>query len=269
MPQAWICVTCGVQFAPTEKPPQHCPICEDDRQYVGLAGQSWTTIDRLQSTHRNILAEEEPGLWSIRTDPNFAIGQRAYLIQTAEGNLLWDCIALLDADTIHRIQALGGIQAIAVSHPHYYSAMAAWSEAFHDAPIFIHEADRPWIAHPSPNLNFWSGEQHPLFAGIQLIRSGGHFDGYQVAHWPAAANGAGALFAGDQPQVCLDRRWVTFMYSYPNWIPFNATQVRAIAASLAPLAFDRLYGAFGRNLRSDAKAIVARSEERYLRAIAG
>jgi len=267
--QHWICSTCGVQFAPSEEPPEHCPICEDDRQYVGLAGQAWTTGAQLQATRRNLFAEEEPGLWSIRTEPAFAIGQRAYLIQTSEGNLLWDSISLVDAETVEKVRELGGIRAIAVSHPHYYSAMVDWSEAFGDAPIFLHEDDAEWLTRPSPNARLWSGERHALFADLQLIRSGGHFAGYQVAHWPAGANGAGVLFAGDQPQVCLDRRWVTFMYSYPNWIPFNAKQVRGITQSFADVPFERLYGAFGRNLLSDAKGIVARSEARYLRAISG
>lgn len=268
MAHSWICATCGVQFAPSAEPPPRCPICEDDRQYVGLAGQTWISPAELAGKHRNVFAEEEPGLWSIRTDPVFGIGQRAYLIQTREGNLLWDSITLVDAETVRRANDLGGIRAIAVSHPHYYSAMVDWSNAFGNAPIFVHEDDREWIMRPADAIRFWPGEAHTLFSGLRLVRSGGHFAGYQVAHWPHGAGGLGVLFAGDQPQVCLDKRWVTFMYSYPNWIPFNARQVQLITKSLAALPYDRLYGAFGRNLLSDAKAIVARSEARYLRAIA-
>lgn len=89
---------------------------------------------------------------------------------------------------------------------------------------------------PAPPVRFWSGDTQELFGGITLIRSGAHFfDGYQVAHWPAGAEGRGALFAGDQPQVCPDRRWVSFLYSYPNMIPFNARQIRSITDSLEPI----------------------------------
>ena len=42
---AWICVTCGVQQADSDQPPAHCPICQDERQYVGHGGQKWTTLD--------------------------------------------------------------------------------------------------------------------------------------------------------------------------------------------------------------------------------
>ena len=41
--------------------------------------------------------------------------------------------------------------------------------------------------------------------------------------------------------------------------------VRRIAASLEPFEFDRLYGAFGRHILSDAKGAVRRSVERTLR----
>lgn len=269
MPERWICSTCGVQYGESEAPPLRCFICEDERQYVGLAGQAWTTAAALRTERRNVFTEEEAGLWSIRTEPVFGIGQRAYLIQTGVGNLLWDSITLVDEESVARLRALGGVRAIAVSHPHYYSAMADWSAAFGDVPVYVHADDREWITQPCAGLRFWSGEQLELFAGLRLVRSGGHFAGYQVALWPDGAGGTGVLFAGDQPQVCMDRRWVTFMYSYPNWIPLNGTQVRRITASLGGLAFDRLYGAFGRNIVRGAKDVIARSEERYLRAIAG
>jgi hypothetical protein len=262
-------VTCGTAYQPSEQPPADCAICLDERQYVGAGGQTWTTSQDLRASHRNAFDPQEPGLWAVHTQPQFGIGQRAYLVQTPEGNLLWDCLTLLDEATLEQIRRLGGVRAIAVSHPHYYGSMADWSAALGGAPIWIHENDLAWVMQPSPNVHFWSGESVALFAGIRLIRSGGHFAGYQVAHWPAGAGGAGVLFAGDQPQVCMDRNWVTFMYSYPNLIPFNEATVRRITASLAPLPFDRLYGAFGRNIPSGAKAVIERSERRYLAAIGG
>jgi hypothetical protein len=264
---AWICSTCGVQYPPSEEPPGRCPICEDPRQYVGLEGQKWTTLDDMRATHSNHLIDREPGVTSIQTQPGFAIRQHAYLIETPEGNLLWDCLTLLDAQTIDAIRKHGGVRAIAISHPHYYGTMIEWSQAFDDAPIWIHEDDRAWVMRPGPQVQFWRGETNQLFGSIRLIRCGGHFDGFQVAHWPDGAEGRGVLFAGDQPQVCMDTKWVTFMYSYPNWIPLDAKPVRRVVASLEPWKFDRLYGAFGRNLMTGAKQIIQRSEERYLRAI--
>jgi hypothetical protein len=263
----WICVTCGVEYPPAPTPPARCPICEDDRQYVGAGGQEWTNLEQLQASRRNTIELEEPGVWSIHTTPPFAIGQRAYLVKTPEGNLLWDCVSLIDGDTIDRVRQLGGVRAIAVSHPHYYSTMEEWSRAFGTCPIWIHDDDRAWVARPGEPVTHWTGERHALFASLTLVRCGGHFPGYQVLHWPDGCSGKGVLFAGDQPQVCMDRRWVTFMYSYPNWIPLDARAVRRITRTLDPLPFDRLYGAFGRHLLHDAKGAIARSRDRYLAAI--
>ena len=36
---SFICVTCGTGFPPSDREPANCPICEDERQYVPLAGQ--------------------------------------------------------------------------------------------------------------------------------------------------------------------------------------------------------------------------------------
>src|SRR5690606_22290475 len=95
MPNA-ICVTCAGQHAETDGYPAHCAICEDDRQYININGQQWTTLDQLRRGHRNVFREEEPGLTGIVTEPKFAIGQRALLVQTPEGNILWDCISFID-----------------------------------------------------------------------------------------------------------------------------------------------------------------------------
>lgn len=267
MSTAWLCATCGVQYPPSADAPARCPICEDDRQYVGANGQVWTTIAQLRETHRNETGREEDAVWWIQTKPSFAIGQRAYLVKTPDGNLLWDSVSLVDEVTIDWLRQQGGVRAMAVSHPHYYSSMIEWSAAFGDCPIWIHQHDREWVVRRGDAVSYWSGDTHTFFGGLSLVRSGGHFPGYQVLHAPHAGDGKGAIFAGDQPQVCLDRKWVTFMYSYPNWTPFNAATVDAITGSLEPLAFDRLYGAFGRNLPADAKAVIARSRERYLAAI--
>ena len=122
--QRWICQTCGTQFADSEEQPSICPICSDDRQYVKAEGQKWTTLAALREQgYHSMIKEEEPGLIGIGTEPSFAIGQRALLVQTPQGNILWDCITYLDDQTIEAVQKLGGIRAISISHPHYYSCM--------------------------------------------------------------------------------------------------------------------------------------------------
>lgn len=264
----YICVTCGTQFPPAERAPLCCRICEDERQYIGLQGQRWITLDELQTAHCNALYPESPGVWGLGTEPKFAIGQRGLLIQNSAGNLLWDCVSLIDSDSVARVQALGGISAIAISHPHYYSSMVEWSEAFGGAPIYLHEYDRQWVQRPDACIRFWQGETHALSDAFTLIRIGGHFAGYQVLHWSRGDDGSGALFSGDLPQVCMDRRWVSFMYSYPNYLPLSAASVRRIVAVLDPFEFGKLFGAWpGFVVHADAKSVVRRSAERYLQAL--
>jgi hypothetical protein len=260
-----VCLTCGTQFPESPQPPEHCPICEDERQFVGFHGQQWTTLDDLRKNHSNLIRDEEPALHSIFTEPNFAIGQRAFLIETPEGNLLWDCITLLDDATRAFVSERAGLRAIAISHPHYYSAMVEWSHAFGNIPIYLHEADRQWVMRPDPVIEFWTGETKPLFGGLALFRCGGHFAGGTVLHCPT---GNGALLTGDVIQVAMDRRWLSFMYSYPNYIPLNAAAVRHIVNVVRPLPFDRIYGAFPeRTVFTDAKAALDRSAARYISGI--
>lgn len=268
MMDTFICVTCGSQFPPSPEPPAACPICEDERQYIGLSGQEWISLRKLRQKHHNVFFQEGLGLWGISTEAKFAIGQRALLVQAATGNILWDCVSLIDRDTVELVRALGGLSAIAVSHPHYYSSMVEWSLCFGGIPIFIHADDREWVQRPDPLIRFWTGESHSIADGLTLIRVGGHFTGYQVLHWAGGEHGRGALLTGDMPQVCPDRRYVSFMYSYPNYIPLDAATVRRIAATLDRWEFEKLYGAWqGFTVEGNAKEALRKSAERYLRVI--
>lgn len=264
----YICVTCGAQYQETESPPEHCLICEDDRQYIGHKGQQWTTIPEMQKSYHNRIVEIDPDLTGIGTVPNFAIGQRALLVQTPQGNVLWDCTSLLDDATVEAVRAGGGISAIAVSHPHLAGSLVEWSHAFDDAPIFWHADNREWVTRPDTAYEFWDGETFPLPGGLTLIRCGGHFPGSDVLYWPQGAEGRGALLTGDTLQLAQDRRYVSFMYSYPNMIPLNARAIERIVQAVEPFEFDRLYGGWWDSIMpTDAKSAVKRSAERYIKAI--
>jgi len=266
--QNYICVTCGTQFKASVEPPPDCPICEDERQYVNLEGQSWTTLDELQREHHNAMRSLEPGLTEIVTEPRFAIGQRALLVEAPEGNVLWDCVSLIDDATIAAVEALGGISSLAMSHPHMYGSMVAWSHAFGQAPICLHTANERWVMRPDPVIRFWDEESHRLEQGVTLYRCGGHFRGSTVLHWSEGAEGLGVLLSSDTMYVTWDRRYVSFMYSYPNYIPLSGTAVDSIIDKVVPLKFDRIYSHFsGLVISTEAKTAVQRSAERYKKAI--
>lgn len=256
-----ICTTCGVQYEATNAFPESCFICTDDRQYVNAAGQSWTTLDAVKKKHKNIFELVAPNVYAIYSTPSFAIGQRAHLILSPGGNILWDCITNLDDTTVSLINALGGLKAVAISHPHYYSTIVEWSNAFGDVPVYIHQRDEKWITRRSKAIQLWDRDRLPLWDEMQLVCCGGHFPGASVLYTPG---GKGALFVGDTIQVTPGNNVVSFMYSYPNMIPLKKAEVLAIDASVKDLPYDAMYGAFGKYIRTGAKEAMARSVERYL-----
>lgn len=265
----FICVTCGTQYPDSVEPPAHCPICTDVRQFVGWDGQTWTTLEEMRRTFAARL-EDDHGLLGIGMKPSFAIGQRALLVPTKHGNVLWDCSALIDDAIAREIKSRGGLSAIAISHCHYYTTMLQWSAAFGDVPIYLHENNRKWVQRESKAVVYWNNEQFAISPSATLYRVPGHFSGGMVLHWADGANGKGMLLTGDILQVTQDRAFVSFMYSYPNMIPVNASTVRRIGEIIAPLAFDTIHGAFWhRVIAKNAKAASQASVERYLKAIAG
>jgi glyoxylase-like metal-dependent hydrolase (beta-lactamase superfamily II) len=264
-----ICNTCGTSYPDTAEPPSRCAICEDERQYVPRAGQAWTTPAKLASTHVNAWRQLEEDLFEIHTQPQFAIGQRALLLRTPKGNILWDCITLLDDATKALVRGLGGLNAIAISHPHYYSCMQDWARAF-DCPVHLHAADAEWVMRGDAMIRHWDGETLEIVPGVMLLRLGGHFPGGTVLHWADGADGRGALLSGDVVQVAGDVRRVSFLWSYPNMMPLAAKTVRRIAETLAPWRFERIYGAFpGRQVMDDGAGAVQRSAARYIELLEG
>ena len=260
MSERYICATCGIQLPDADAPPAACPICRDERQYVPESGQRWTTLAELAADHHNAFRAQGE-LTGIGTEPRFAIGQRALLVPFGDTNLLWDCVTLLDAATADEVERRGGLGAIAISHPHYYSTMVEWAQRF-GCPVHLHAADRRWALRSDPALSFWSGDTLDLGHGLTLIHAGGHFAGGTMLH---RAAGAGALLSGDIVQVIPDRRHVGFMYSYPNLIPLPEARVRAMVAMLEPFSFEAIYGAWWDAIvRADGHEVVQRSAKRYL-----
>jgi glyoxylase-like metal-dependent hydrolase (beta-lactamase superfamily II) len=262
--QAWICPTCGTQYEPSDAPAARCSICDEERQFVPPTGQQWTSSAQLRKSHMATFRREGE-LIGIGTSPSFGIGQRALLVRTRHGNVLWDCISLIDDAIVDIVNALGGVEAIAISHPHYYTTMVEWSAAFGGIPVYLHAADRRWIMRSAPCLQLWTEPTREILPGVTLIRVGGHFDGGTVLHWADGADGKGALLSGDLLQVTLDRKFVSFMWSYPNYIPLGEKAVRAIAKRLEGWRYDAIYGAFwDRVIAADGANVTQKSVARHI-----
>ena len=172
--------------------------------------------------------------------------------------MLWDMIPLVDDAAVEAVRARGEVRAIAISHPHYYSGMVEWSDALGGVPILLHEADREWIMRPDPKVELWSGDVKELWGGLTLLRLGGHYPGGTVLHDASRST----ILSGDIVMVIPDRRFVSFMWSYPNLIPLPGAEVLRIADALEPWPFDRILGAWwDRLVPRDGNEVVRRSAD--------
>ncbi len=258
-----ICKTCGTQYNETVPPPGGCPICNDDRQYVPDSGQAWTNLDYLQRNHSNIITPLGEGLYQLQSAPSFGIGQRAFLVVAPGGNILWDCIALINEPTIEFIRSKGGLKAIAFSHPHYYTTMNEWAAVF-DCPVYIHANDEPWVYNKGPKINLWRGEEKILNDEIRIINVGGHFPGSCVLQVPFLSK-EGTMLCGDTFYISPSKKHFAFMYSYPNRIPLPLAEIKRIKEKMAAIPFDRIHGFYEyQDIYTDAKQIMEQSFARYI-----
>lgn len=231
---------------------------QDPRQYVPPTGQTWTSHSQLKEKHTNKWQQidSDPNIWSISTSPKFAIGQRAILVKTPHGNVLWDCLTLLDEATIEWIKSQGGLKAIVISHPHYYSTHLSWAYAF-DCPVYLSEADVEWVQ----RADHWglrrllSSEPTEIVLGITALTTGGHFPGSLVLHTAAGIAGdkarlliadtlvtvPSALYHKNRPPGTIS---YTFMWSIPNMIPLPPGEMQKMWKALEGWEFGSTHGAF-------------------------
>ncbi|GJJ74932.1 hypothetical protein EMPS_07290 [Entomortierella parvispora] len=264
---SFVCVTCGTN-APSSMdsslPLETCIICDEPRQHVRRGGQTWTTLDALKSSgkYKNVFTptEADPvNMISISTTPSYAIGQRAVLIRTPQGNILWDCITYIDQETIDEVKRLGGLTAIVISHPHYYSSLKEWSEAFGDIPVYTHKNDEQWLQRPAKNHVLWEGPTLELMGGsVKVLCPGGHFDGSCLLLWNKN------LLVADTMMVAASRKSVSFMYSFPNYWPLAPDAVKTIWRSVRPYEVDNILGAWvGKEIIGQGRNIVYESAKLY------
>lgn len=256
-----ICSTCGTYY-PADKAPEPCTICSDPRQYIPVTGQSWTKPEDLHRKHSVKLNKLKEQLYEIEINPLFAIGQRALLVLSENGNVLWDCIPLLDELTIEFIRSKGGLKAICFSHPHYYSNMNDWAATF-DCPVYIHRRDEEHIMVRGPHITLWEGDEMPLWDGIRIICIGGHFAGSSILHVPFLSE-QGTIICGDSLFLSPNKKHFSVSYSYPNRIPLPQQEMRRIKERLDNISFDAFYGFQQiQNLEKDVKEIFHRSMALY------
>lgn len=257
-----ICSTCGTYY-PAAGTPALCTICNEERQYIPEGGQRWTHPEELNRHHSIHVNKIHNRFYELEIVPTFAIGQRAMLVRSPEGNILWDCIPLLDEATTAFIRSVGGLRAIAFSHPHYYSNMNDWAETF-NCPVYIHQHDATHIVQHGPAIRLWSGNELSLWDGMRLILIGGHFEGSSILHVPFLSN-QGSILCGDTLFLSPSKKHFSVQRSYPNKIPLPANEMRRIRDRLESISFDAFYGYIRtQNLTENVKDILRMSMARYL-----
>ncbi|KAK3329500.1 beta-lactamase-like protein [Apodospora peruviana] len=275
-----VCTACGTQYPTADRSAlKTCFICDDPRQYTPPSGQSFTTLAEIrQAGHKNTFTpypdtndKNQSEIISITTTPKLAIGQRAILIRTPVGNILWDCITLLDSDTFTQIQKLGGLHGIVISHPHYYSTHIGWAEAF-DCPVYLSAEDAEWIA-DDPGSSSRSGSGRRVFltetetainingaeTGLKAIKLGGHFPGSLVLLYnqsrrlfiadtlmstPSGTANWSVNALGEQRNRPPGVNSFAFMWSIPNMIPLSAAEIVRMWGILRGYKFGSTHGAF-------------------------
>ncbi|GAB1732853.1 hypothetical protein NU195Hw_g2656t1 [Hortaea werneckii] len=250
-----ICVACGTQFdIPADEPPKGCRICDDPRQYVPPSGQQWTSLAKMRGRYRNKFSSVgddngEERMTSIWTEPKMAIGQRCILIQTDQGNVLWDCITYLDEETTDFIKGKGGLKAIVISHPHYYTTHLDWAKTF-DCPVYIAQDDAEWFnrVDREGRRQLFIGDSQNILDQTTAIKTGGHFPGSLVLKWQDKLMIADSFVTVPSALYHIDRLPGTtsysFMWAVPNMIPLPPSELHKMWQSIKPYNFNSTHGAF-------------------------
>jgi len=249
-----LCPTCGTQFdTPASNPPaDYCRICNDPRQYIPATGQAWTSLKAEAGKHETKWKQDEHDkrIWSIWAEPKLGIGQRALLLQTLHGNILWDCIAYLDTHLIDFINSLGGLTALIISHPHFYTTHISWASTF-SCPVYVHSLDAQWLCRnplPSTKRVLLQNQYEEIVEGVTAIQVGGHFDGSMVLHWDghlfiadSFINVPSGFYRKDRPKGTTS---FSFMWSIPNMIPLPPDTIHKMWMALKPYEFTVTHGLF-------------------------
>ena len=257
-----LCRACGTQYDSTNL--TACRIDDDPRQFVPPTGQIFTKLGALHSDPQNYHLtftqdEADSKVWSIRVEPNVGIGQRALLIKTPHGNILWDLVCYLDDPAVDKINELGGLSCIIISHPHFYTTWKDWSRTFNNVPVYVAEADREWLnrSHEDTALTFLTEPHTTILPGVTAIICGGHFPGSTALHTSPPNTSDPSLFHADTihtipnaltPDVASPNKHgrghtsYTFMWSIPNAIPLSPDQILQIWRRLKGYEIEATYG---------------------------
>ncbi|TKX23442.1 hypothetical protein C1H76_4510 [Elsinoe australis] len=268
-----ICVACGTQYDVTYKQGlERCKICDDPRQFIPPSGQQWTSLGREKGKHENKWEQDasDDRIWHLYADPKLGIGERASLIKTPHGNIIWDCFAYLSQDLVDFVR---GCAALVISHPHFYTTHLVWAQLLH-CPIYVHSADSEWLSRPCPpslQRHLITSPTQEILPGVTAIQTGGHFPGSMVLHYDRHLFVADSIMtqpAAYTPEPRPEGMGAySFMWSIPNMIPLGPEGVKAIWDAVKGVEFSETHGLMmGMDVRHrDCKRWVLEGAKRQVR----
>jgi hypothetical protein len=220
--------------------PQACPVCEDfrhtppDGPYEFLAQQEAAHVSQCN------WSEEADGIFAFASSPSWGIGPRGYLISHPEGNVFWENTGYYSPGALDFIASRGGVQWLSASHPHAYAALWQLQQRF-EPEVPIHVADLKWTN--AFNVTYPFESRLEILPGLEIIPTGGHFDGHCVLYWPARKT----LFAGDMLKFHYEAGTVTGISTHKGFnrrIPMSHGEIERYHAVVSPLEFDTVYTTF-------------------------
>ncbi|MGF1502763.1 MAG: MBL fold metallo-hydrolase [Paracoccaceae bacterium] len=191
----YACANCGhwqIWFADRE--PLGCPICMDTRNALPEDGWDFKTEAFAETTFTTSWRQVDDDLWAFTARPKFGLGATGWLTTRDDGNVMFESCPWYSADALEQIRSLGGIRALAASHPHGYGALWQLQRVF--APILtIHRADIPYSK--AFRVTWPADDVHEIAPGLTLHHVGGHYEGHSVLHDMANRR----LFVGDSLKI--------------------------------------------------------------------
>lgn len=239
---AFTCDNCNYWQRHFERPTT-CAMCLDARHVVPQTGWRFWTCEEAQSRFPCHWAELEPGVWRFWNEPVTGIGPSAYLIQTSDGNMGFEGCPVFSQAALDRIDALGGMQVLAASHPHAYGALWQLQDRF-DPELALHPGDLAWSGALQVSWPF-DDTIEPL-PGLELHLTAGHFDGHTVLYDRTRK----ILFCGDALKFELDptdlRRAITISAhkAFVRGIPLTPNELRHYRRVFAALDFTQTWTPF-------------------------
>ena len=228
------CANCG--FWQLHFDPPDCPVCTDVRNDLPADGWTFLPESEVSRSHDGTFKEVTGGLWAFTTTPALGLGGTGWLLVRPKeegGNIAFEAAPYYSKAMLAQIDALGGIDILAASHPHGYGALFQLQRRFEPNVLAIHKDDLNYTKAFRVTAPF--DDRLELAPGYTLHHVGGHYAGQAALHDAPGKR----LFCGDMFKIDQDEEGrsthVSSHKAFHKDIPLThdeLTRYREVVASL-------------------------------------